>query len=575
MVEQTNEDSQVMEMSEALTINRDELDPITVEVIRHKLDGIADEMQTTLLRSSFSPIVKEGLDASASLFTADGTTLAQSCSIPIHLATLIPCVEQVIKTYGQSEISDGDIYIINDPYGGGTHLPDIAIIVPIFVDEELIAFSAAMAHHQDVGGKTPGSVPTDATELYQEGLCIPLVRLSRRGAYDDQIIRFIRKNVRIPDVVMGDINAQIAACSIARRRISEVSAMYGRAYLTRVFGNLIDRSELLTRKALEGIPDGVYNFVDYLDNDGIDLDKKIRIEVTATVKGDELNFDFAGTDAQVKGPLNCVYSGTLAAACFVVRAATGSNIPTNGGCFKPLSISLPPGTVVNPNHPAPVNARTATIKRITGTMLAALAKAVPDKVPASNAGELLVIAFGGRRADTNESFIVTELIAGGSGASQYQDGVDVVETDATNCMNMPVEAMEVDAPVRVIRAALRDDSGGVGQHRGGLGVIREYEALQDGITVSHRGERHFTAAAGLNGGGSGAVARSVVKRRDGSREEVRSKEVLRLDKGDVLLVETAGGGGYGKPQERSKTEIEEDLMNGKVSNKAALEVYGH
>jgi N-methylhydantoinase B/oxoprolinase/acetone carboxylase alpha subunit len=548
------------------------LDPITVEVVRHKLEGIANEMQSTLLRSSFSPIVKEGLDASASIFTPDGTTLAQSCSIPIHLATLIPAVAEVLKKFPIDTMKEGDTFTLNDPYTGGTHLPDIAVIMPVFHRGKVIALSGAMTHHQDVGGMSAGSVPTNATEIYQEGLRIPPLKLRDRGVYNETLVQLLRQNVRIPDTVMGDLNAQVAACTVAARRLGEVAERYGHNQLAAIFDELLLRSETMTRKAIQAIPEGVYRCVDYLDNDGIDLDKPIRIEVAAIVKNGTITFDFEGTSPQVRGPLNCVPSGSLAAACFAVRALTDPRIPTNGGCFRPVKLRLPKGTIVNPEEPAPVNARTSTIKRITTCMIGALAPVLPDKVPASSAGELLVLAFGGKRLD-GARYVVGELIAGGSGASSYCDGVDVVETDATNCMNLPAEAMEMEAPIRIHRVALRRDSGGAGKFRGGLGTVREYEILAGEVSFSHRGERHFSAAAGLAGGGEGAKAHSVIRRADGRLEEIPSKIVTTLRKGDRVIVETAGGGGYGDSRERSAARVEADVHNGKVSPEMAERLY--
>ncbi|MGH7125734.1 MAG: hydantoinase B/oxoprolinase family protein [Stellaceae bacterium] len=549
------------------------LDPVTVEVVRHKLEGIANEMQSTLLRSSFSPIVKEGLDASASLFTPDGTTLAQSCSIPIHLATLIPAVAEVLRIYPLDTMAEGDAYILNDPYAGGTHLPDIAVITPVFHRGKAIALSGAMTHHQDIGGMSAGSVPTNATEIYQEGLRIPPLKLREAGVYNHTLVRMIRQNVRIPDIVMGDLNAQVAACTVASRRLGEVAERYGHNQLAAIFDELLLRSETMTRKALRAIPEGVYRSVDHLDNDGIDLETPIRIEVAAIVKDGTITFDFEGTSPQVRGPLNCVPSGSLAAACFAVRALTDPRIPTNGGCFRPLALKLPKGSIVNPEEPAPVNARTATIKRITTTMIGALAPVLPTKVPAASAGELLVLAFGGRRRDGSR-YVVGELVAGGSGAGPGADGVDVIETDATNCMNLPAEAMEMEAPIRVHQIALRTDSGGAGAFRGGLGVLREYEVLEGEVTFSHRGERHFSAAAGLAGGAEGARARSEIRRADGRIEEIPSKVVTTLRAGDRVVVETAGGGGFGDPGEREESRVLDDVRNGKVSGDAARQLYG-
>jgi N-methylhydantoinase B/oxoprolinase/acetone carboxylase alpha subunit len=489
--------------------------------------------------------------------------LAQSCSIPIHLATLIPAVAQIVAIFPVAQMREGDSYVLNDPYCGGTHLPDIAVVQPVMHRGRPIALAAAMTHHQDVGGMSAGSVPTNATEIYQEGLRIPPLKLREAGVYNETLVALLRQNVRIPDTVMGDLNAQIAACTIGARRFAELAERFGDDQLAAICAELLARSERLTRAALARIPPGTYRYVDYLDNDGIELDKPIRIEVAATVGNGAIEFDFAGTSAQVKGPMNCVPSGSLAAACWAVRALTDPEIPTNGGCFRPISLKLPPGTIVNPQEPAPVNARTSTIKRIAGCMIGALAPVLPGKVPAAAAGELLVLAFGGKTAFGN--YVVGELIAGGSGGGPFSDGVDAIETDATNCMNLPAEALEMEAPIRLHRVALRADSGGEGEWRGGLGIVREYEALAGEVSFSHRGERHFSAAAGLAGGGEGARAHSVIHRADGSEEVIPSKIVTTLRPGDRLTVETAGGGGYGNPRRRSPERLAADVADGKIS----------
>jgi N-methylhydantoinase B/oxoprolinase/acetone carboxylase alpha subunit len=539
------------------------IDPITLEVARHKLEGIANEMQSTLLRSSFSPIVKEGLDASSGLFTVDGQTLAQACAIPIHLATLIPVMQRIIATFPVDRMHPEDTFLLNDPYTGGTHLPDIALVQPVVHQGQVIAFSAAMTHHQDMGGMSAGSVPTNATEIYQEGLRLPPLKFRDAGKVNETLVSIIRQNVRIPDTVMGDINAQLAACKIGARRLAELAGRHGHNALMAMFEELLSRSETMTRQALSRIPAGTYRYVDYLDNDGIDLDSPIRIEVAVTVKDAGVHIDFTGTSPQVRGPMNCVPSGSLAGACFAIRALTDPAIPTNAGCFRPISLHLPQGSLVNPEEPAPVNARTSTIKRIAGTIIAALAEVMPDRVPAPAAGEMTLVAFGGRHPGGG-NFVTGDLIAGGSGASAASDGVDVIETDATNCMNLPAEAMEMETPVRLKRVGLRAGSGGAGRHRGGLGTVREYEVLTDNVTFTHRGERHFSAARGVFGGGDGARAESVILRRDGTQETIRSKIVTRLMRGDRIVVQTAGGAGHGPLSERDPALVASDVADGKV-----------
>jgi N-methylhydantoinase B len=540
------------------------LDPITVEVVRNKLDGIANEMELTLLKSSFSPIVKEGLDASASLFTLQGETLAQAVAIPIHLATLIPCVARVLAEFSIEGMHEGDIYCMNDPYLGGTHLPDIAVIMPVFTHGRLLAFAATMTHHQDVGGMAPGSVPTNATEVFQEGIRLPVLKLRDAGRFNDTLLKILRRNVRIPDTFEGDLMAQVAACTVGARRLTALAEIYGDNHLAAIFAELLDRSEAMTRNALRAIPPGTYRAVDFLDNDGIELERRIRIEVAVTVDDGAMSIDFAGSSAQVRGPFNVVPSGSLAAACYVVRAITDPTIPTNGGCFRPITLHLPEGSIVNPQEPAPVNARTATIKRVSGTILAAFAQAVPDRVPADSGGELLVLAFGGVRPDGTR-YVTGELIAGGSGASADKDGVDVIETDATNCMNLPAEALELDVPIRVHRVALRRDSGGAGARRGGLGIVREYEILYGEVRLTHRGERHFIAPKGRAGGRDGAMARTIIHRAGGIQETVPSKLVTTLHAGDRVVFETAGGGGYGDPARRDPEKVRGDIDDGKIS----------
>jgi N-methylhydantoinase B/oxoprolinase/acetone carboxylase alpha subunit len=538
-------------------------DPITIEVTRHKLEGIANEMQSTLLRSSFSPIVKEGLDASAGLFTVDGQTLAQACAIPIHLATLIPVMRKILDTFPVDGMHPDDTFLLNDPYCGGTHLPDIAIIQPIIQRGRLIAFAAAMTHHQDMGGMSAGSVPTNATEIYQEGLRLPPLKLRDRGVMNETLVAIIRQNVRIPDTVIGDLNAQIAACRIGARRIAELGDRFGHNALLAIFDELLARSETMTRQALARIPSGTYRYVDFMDNDGIELDKPLRIEVAVTIGEDGMHVDFTGTSGQARGPMNCVPSGSLAAACFAIRAVTDPSIPTNAGCFRPISLHLPEGSLVNPVEPAPVNARTSTIKRITTSILGALAEAMPDRMPAPAAGQMALVAFGGRHPGGG-NFVTGDLIAAGAGASAEADGVDVIETDATNCMNLPAEAIEMETPLRLRRVALRAGSGGAGAHRGGLGTEREYEALVDDVTFTHRGERHYSAARGSAGGGDGARAESMIIRADGRVEVIPSKIVTRLMRGDRVVLRTAGGAGHGDPALRAAAAVADDVADGKV-----------
>lgn len=541
------------------------MDPITLEVIRNKFDGIANEMEMTLLRSSFSLIVKESMDASASLFTADGQTIAQALAIPIHLGTLVPAVQSVLSTFPIQAMSPGDIYVLNDPYSGGTHLPDIAMVLPIFDEGEVIALSCTMTHHQDIGGMAPGSLPTNATEIFQEGLRIPPLKLCDSAGLNETLIQLIKLNVRLPDTYLGDLNAQIAACRIGERRIRELAAKYGSGRMLSLVGELLNQSERLTRQAIRQLPQGTFRYYDFLDNDGVVLDERVRVEVAATVEGDNITFDLTGTSQQTAGPINCVPSGTLAAAYYAVRSLTDPNIPTNAGCFRPIKLILPKGSLVDPISPAPVNTRTVTIKMVAACMIGAFREAMLDRLPASDAVDMHGIVFGGVRSDGTR-YVVSECIGSGSGASARRDGVDAVDTDVTNCMNLPVEALEMDSPIRVTRTSLAIDTGGLGQKRGGLGIHREYEILDGTVQLTHRGERFFSRAPGLAGGGPGASSSSTIIRKNGEEEIIPSKMVCTLVAGDRLIVKTAGGGGYGPPTARTERDANSDRQNHKTSN---------
>ena len=460
-------------------------DPITLEVVRNKLDGIANEMQSTLVRSAFSPIVKEGLDASASLFTLEGETLAQATAIPIHLATLIPVVRTMIeKVPGRDHARGRHLHHERplqrgDPPAG--HRAGDADLLP------------RAAHRVQRGDDPPpgcgrhvAGLGTDQRDRDLPGRDPnPAAQVPGRNEVNQTLVDLLTLNVRVPETFMGDLNAQVAACSIGARRMGELAERYGSNHLPAIAEALLSRSERLARRAIERIPDGHYHYVDWLDNDGVALDEPVRIEVAVEIAADRVLVDFEGTSPQVRGPFNCVPSGAYAGAYFAVLAMTDSAIPINGGCFRPIELRLPEGSLVNPREPAPVNARTSTIKRIAGSIIGALRQARPEEAPADAAAALHVLAFGGARED-GSPYVVGELIASGSGASRGRDGVDVIETDGSNCMNLPVEALEMDVPIRMHRSELRPDSGGTGEFRGGLGISREYEVLAGEVVFTHR-----------------------------------------------------------------------------------------
>jgi N-methylhydantoinase B len=550
------------------------VDPILLEVLRNRLDAIADEMELTLLKSAASPIVKEGLDASAALFNVHGETVAQAAAIPIHLGALQFAARRIVRAFPPARMSEGDAFLLNDPYDGGTHLPDITLAVPVFVDGRAVALACTMCHHQDVGGRTPGSVPTDATELYQEGVIIPPTQLFRAGVLDDNLFALLSRNVRLPDVFTGDLMAQVAAGRLGGLRLRELFAAHGADTVLGAIEELLSRAERLTRAQIETIPDGDYAFEDWLDDDGVDIGQRVKIAVTVRVRGSTMTFDFTGTDPQVRGPFNSVPASTMSAVYYAVRAIADASIPNNGGCFRAVDATLPEGTLVNPRPPAPVSCRTATIKRIADTILGALVRALPGRMPAANSGTLLVMAFGGRDPETGRPFVASELAAGGMGARPAKDGIDVIETDVSNCMNIPVESVEMNFPLRIPRLSLWTDSGGPGRFRGGLGLTKVFEATSTDVTISHRGERFASAPWGLEGGGASVSARAFILRRDGSREDLPSKKMIVLHPGDQLWEYIAGGAGYGDPLERDPELVLADVLDGKITPEAARGAYG-
>jgi N-methylhydantoinase B len=550
------------------------IDPITLEVIRNRLEFIADEMEISLLKSAYSSIIQEALDASAAIFDVKGQTIVQATALPVQLAMLIPAVKSIIDAYPPNQMKEGDIYLMNDPYLGGTHLPDITVLAPVIYQGKTLALSANMAHHQDLGGKVAGSVPSDATEIFQEGLIMPPMKFYDQGKPNETLHTIIQKNVRIPYSTMGDFRAQIASCNIGINRLKKLFDEYGGEETLMYVEELFNRAEKMTRERISEIPDGDYTFEDYIDNDGVELDRRIKVKVKITVKGSDILVDFTGTDPQVKGPINCVPSPSMASVYFMIKAITDPSIPNNAGCYRSVRGILPEGSLVNPRFPAAVNARAITAKRIVDLLFGALSKPIPDRVTAASSGNVQIISFGGIDPLTGKAFAASDLGAGGMGARPTKDGIDRIETDITNCMNVPVESLEMKFPLKVIKNNLWDDSGGAGKYRGGLGFEKWFEVVRGEIVVSHRGDRHFTQPWGLFGGKAAPCWESYIVRKDGSREKIKSKKVFYMMAGDQLHLYAAGGGGYGDPLEREIDSVLDDVINGKVSIKKALEDYG-
>lgn len=549
-------------------------DEITIEVVRHKLDSIADEMQATLIRSAYSSIVKEANDASSAIFDPEGRTIAQAAAVPAHLGMMVPAIETIVSRFPVEEMERGDCYVMNDPYDGGTHIPDLTVVRPILDhSDNVVALGATMAHHQEMGGKTPGSLPPDATEIYQEGLRLPPLKLYSKGEPNDTLLSLIETNVRTPETTLGDLNAQISACKTAERRIESTLEEFSTGTFDAAVKALMDRSERRTRDHIDRIPDGTYDFGDYLDDDGIDNHNPIPIRVTIEIAGDNLHVDFTGSADQVNGPVNAVPAASLSAVYYVVRAVTDPEIPNNAGCYRPISVTLPEGSIVNPRPPAPVNARSVTLKRIVDAMKGALAEVIPDRIPAAGNGQLLSHRFSGINSEGTQ-WIHGEVGAGGSGARPTKDGIHCIDTDVTNCMNTPVEATEIDTPLLIRRYDLWPDSGGAGTYRGGLGYRKQFEIRDSKVTFTHRRDRHDFQPWGLAGGEPAPQCRTVIHRADGDEESLPSQTTVSLEQGDVIDIRTTGGGGYGKPAGRDANRLAEDVEDGIVSAEQASEIYG-
>ena len=549
------------------------MDPITREVVRHRLTSIADEMESALLRAAYSTIVKEGLDASSAVFDRDGNNIAQAAAIPIHLGCMIPAVQAVLSRWPTDEMAEGDVFVLNDPYCGGTHLPDIAVIRPLFHERRMVALAATMSHHQEVGGMVPGSLPPNATDLYQEGLRLPPMKLVDAGEQVAPIFEILRANVRTPRVVLGDLRAQLAACALAQSRLGELLGEIGTETYDAVVAALLEQSHELTRHRIAEIPDGTYTFTDWMDDDGVDVGRPIEIRAAVTVDGPTLHVDFTGTATQTRGPYNCVPASSIAAVYFVLRAVTGDDIPNNSGCYRSVHITLPPGTLVNPTEPAPVNSRTATLLRLCDVLFGCFAQALPERVPAAHSGQLLVMNFGGTDPCSGETFVTSELGPGGMGARPGLDGVDAVESSASNCMNVPAEALEMASPVRVESWSVWPDSGGAGRWRGGCGTEKVFLAGTD-VSANYRGERHTSHAWGLDGGLGAPRSEASVRRGDGTEEPLPSKTMVDLAAGDRLRVRLSGGGGHGDPLSRPAADVVADVADHRVSSAKARELYG-
>lgn len=519
---------------------------ILMEPVRLALQGIVDRMQSRMMRAAYSSIAREGGDCAAAVFLPDGRLLAQARSLPLLLGSLIPAIAGLLQRCPVAAMAEGDAWLMNDPWSGGTHLPDLIVVRPVFGGGVVIALAAAILHHQDVGGVAAGSIPPNATEIYQEGLRIPPVRWRAKGEPDPGIEALLTANSRTPGNLLGDLNAQWSAVSLGTNEMAALRARTG-APFEAVCDALLAQSERLTREALSAAPDGEWRWQDQLDGDGIS-DTPVRIAVSLRKQGDALTIDFTGSSPQTRGPVNASPSSMMSAILFFMRSLA-PQAPNNAGCLAPATWILPEGSVVNPNLPAAVNARTATLKLACNAMLGAWSSGASRNPLAANAGVATVLSLSGARAD-GQRWLLTEIIASGAGASAHGDGTSGVSTDVGNARNTPLEVIESEAPLRVHCYTIREASGGAGRFNGGHGVRRVYELLEGQGSVSYRGERHVSRARGSEGGGDGAPSAARVERSDGRVDVLPARARVDWSAGDRLVIETAGGGAWGEAMPR-------------------------
>lgn len=524
-------------------------DPITFAVIKNALDTIVDDMAFAVMRTARSPIVRDVLDYSVTLCDKHGRILSQAKTVALHLGAVPDAMAVVMEKFA-GKLSPGDVIAFNDPYEGGMHLPDIFMIRPIFHESNLRGFSVVIAHHCDVGGRVPGSNAADSTEIFQEGLRIPPMKIYSKGVLNETLMSIIGKNVRLPELVFGDLESQFATCNLGERELLRLIERYGADELDSYFDDLIDYGEQLTRAAIRSWPDGEYRFEDFIDGDGFSADA-IPIRVKLTVRGDHLDVDFTGSSPQVKGAINSTLSFVKSATYLSVRCALDAEVPNNAGVYRCITVTAPEGSILNPQMPAAVAARALTGYRVVDT----------------------VLAFGGWDKETREPFVLVDMINGAWGGRFNKDGVEGVTNPSQNMSNLPVETLEVRYPMMMDEYSLRPDSCGAGEFRGGLGLIRQYRLLAKEAVLQIRADRHDHPPYGLFGGKPAAPCVNILDP-DGENIVLPAKITRTIGENVVVRHEQAGGGGYGDPLKRSLELIADDLSNGKISAAYACEFHG-
>ncbi|MCF2661554.1 hydantoinase B/oxoprolinase family protein [Pseudoflavonifractor phocaeensis] len=554
-------------------------DAVMLEIVGNLLLSIAEEMGVAIIKSAYSNNIKERRDISTAMFDPEGNMVAQAEHVPMHLGSLLGIIGEVFKKFPKEEIHPGDMFIGNDPYnGGGTHLNDITIAAPIFApDGQLIGWAANLAHHSDIGGKEPGSTCGDAINIFQEGLKIPLVRVCSQGKTLDDIVDFVLCNSRIPGERYGDLQAQIAANRVGARRLLDAYERYGQL-LVDCMHELQNYAERRLRAGIQKLPDGEYSFVDYMDDAGVASPDPVKICVKITIKGDDLHVDFAGTQGQVAGPINITRNGMLAAVFYSLKALIDPESPSNAGIYRAFTVDAEPGMILNAKNPAAVGERIDTAMRIADVVFGALAPAAGLRAMAGSNGSCTTALFSGADPKDPERYhVYMETIAGGAGAHRDMDGQNGVQVHMTNTSNLPVEALEMEFPLIIVRKyGLRPDSGGPGMFRGGQGIERVYEAVENNVIYTGLGDRQRFEPWGLEGGQNGAGGCYYLTRAGQTESERLTSKCtgLVINRGDVVCVRTPGAGGWGNAKLRAPEKVLEDVLEKKVSVEAAERCYG-
>jgi N-methylhydantoinase B len=558
-----------------ITVIENKIDPIMMEVVGHSLLSIAEEMSVTLQRTAYSSIVREAMDYSTALFAANGDLIAQSDNIPTHLGSMGKTLKGVLENhYPPEKIYEGDMIIINHPYMGASHTPDILLFAPVFNEGELVAFCGSMCHHADVGGMVAGSSPTNATELFQEGLLLPPIKLYDKGNANEAVFAIIRSNVRMPNYTLGDLRSQISANKVGVKRVQGLCTKYGVSNINAIIAAWIEYSETAIRQKISEIPDGIYSATGFLDDDGINIGHRIEMPVSIEVNGDTITFDFTKVAEQAKGPFNVTKETVWSVAYYITRCITDPEIPQNEGVFKPVKLKVKEGTILNPKFPAPVSGRYHTIMRLSDICFQACSKILPDKIPASSHAHATTIAIGGINPERADYFVYYELNGGGMGARPNKDGLSGIDVYVGNCMNVPIEAVELEYPLQFQRYELYQDSGGAGEYRGGLGVEREIKILADDLTATIRNDGETTNPKGFNGGRNGLPVQKYLNKGTDKEKQIFGKvTALPMNTGDTITIRTAGSGGYGDPMKRNKEAVIADWKNGYISSNTLQNVY--